>query len=192
MASRSNGKSLNGKHLNGNSRVRVAGKKSGGRKPPVAVPAPVLEAQPVHALEAQPIASEVSSAGLAHRFRQRRIAEVDRRALNDRAGFVDHDTKPPVFGEEGQAMPAEVGVDPALGKARDPARAHLFLQQGQAPGRGLRRRWRRRSERRHFRIRSVSCVAPDCVVAAVMRAPGSVWPSRDRRIPPASWRRARA
>ena len=27
-------------------------------------------------------------------------------------------------------MPAGIGVDPALGKARDPARAHLFLQQG--------------------------------------------------------------
>src|SRR5439155_17747236 len=60
-------------------------------------------------------------AGLARRFRQQRIAEVDRRALNDRAGFVDHDTKPPVFGEEGQAMPARVGIDPALRKARDPA-----------------------------------------------------------------------
>ena len=24
----------------------------------------------------------------------------------------------------------QIGVDPALGKARDPARAHLFLQQG--------------------------------------------------------------
>ena len=27
-------------------------------------------------------------------------------------------------------MPAEIGIDPAFGKARDPARAHLFLQQG--------------------------------------------------------------
>ena len=27
-------------------------------------------------------------------------------------------------------MPAEIGADPALGKACDPARAHLFLQQG--------------------------------------------------------------
>jgi hypothetical protein len=50
--------------------------------------------------------------------------------LNDRAGLVDDDTKPPVFGEEGQAVPAGVGIDPALRKARDPARAHLFLQQG--------------------------------------------------------------
>jgi hypothetical protein len=52
--------------------------------------------------------------------------------LNDRAGLVDDDTKPPVFGEEGQAVPAGVGIDPALRKARDPARAHLFLQQGGA------------------------------------------------------------
>jgi hypothetical protein len=50
--------------------------------------------------------------------------------LNDRTRLVDHDTKPPVCGEEGQAMPAGIGIDPALGKARDPARAHLFLQQG--------------------------------------------------------------
>ena len=27
-------------------------------------------------------------------------------------------------------MPAGIGIDPAFGKARDPARAHLFLQQG--------------------------------------------------------------
>ena len=72
----------------------------------------------------------VSSTGLARRLRQQQIAEVDRRALNDRTGLVDHDTKAPVCGEEGQAMPAGIGVDPALGKARDPARAHLFLQQG--------------------------------------------------------------
>src|SRR6478752_3330317 len=37
-------RSLNGKHLNGNSRVRVAGKKSNVRKPPVSAPVPVLDA----------------------------------------------------------------------------------------------------------------------------------------------------
>ena len=48
---------LNGKHLNGNSRVRVAGKKSNVRKPPVSAPAPVLEVQPAAiSLEAQPTA----------------------------------------------------------------------------------------------------------------------------------------
>ena len=41
-----NGRSLNAKPLNGNSRVRVAGKKSAGSKPPVSAAAPVLEAQP--------------------------------------------------------------------------------------------------------------------------------------------------
>src|SRR5204862_3946387 len=70
--------------------------------------------------------SSVLAAGHSHRLRQHRIAEVDRRALNDRAGFVDHDAKPPVLGEEGQAVPAGIGADSALGKARDPARAHLF------------------------------------------------------------------
>jgi hypothetical protein len=59
-------RSLNGKHLNGNSRVRVAGKKSGGGKPAVAVSLPDLQAQPA-AIEAQPVAfAEVSSAGLAN------------------------------------------------------------------------------------------------------------------------------
>ena len=59
-------RSLNGKHLNGNSRVRVAGKKSGGGKPAVAVSLPALQAQPA-AIEAQPVAfAEVSSAGLAN------------------------------------------------------------------------------------------------------------------------------
>ncbi len=59
-------RSPNGKHLNGNSRVRVAGKKSGGGKPPVSVSAPAPQAQPA-AIEAQPVASaEVSSAGLAN------------------------------------------------------------------------------------------------------------------------------
>jgi len=45
-----NGRSLNAKRLNGNSRVRVAGKKSAGSKPPVSAPAPVLEAQPTAAI----------------------------------------------------------------------------------------------------------------------------------------------
>jgi hypothetical protein len=61
-------RSPNGKHLNGNSRVRVAGKKSGGGKPPVSGSAPALQAQPAAiSLEAQPAAfPEVSSAGLAN------------------------------------------------------------------------------------------------------------------------------
>ena len=59
-------RSINGKHLNGNSRVRVAGKKSGGGKPAIAVSLPALQAQPA-AIEAQPVAfAEVSSAGLAN------------------------------------------------------------------------------------------------------------------------------
>ena len=58
------GKSLNGKHLNGNSRVRVARKKS-AEKPPTdmtiqtAAPAPAFQAEPA-------VLPEVSSAGLAH------------------------------------------------------------------------------------------------------------------------------
>ena len=36
-----------------------------------------------------------------------------------------------MLGEEGQAMPAEIRIDPALGKARDAARAHALLEQGQ-------------------------------------------------------------
>jgi SET domain-containing protein len=40
------GRSLNGKHLNGNGRARVAGKKSSARRPTVSAPAPALEAQP--------------------------------------------------------------------------------------------------------------------------------------------------
>jgi hypothetical protein len=49
-----NGRSLNAKRLNGNSRVRVAGKKSSASKPPVSAPAPVLEVQPAaFSLEAQ-------------------------------------------------------------------------------------------------------------------------------------------
>jgi len=61
-------RSPNGKHLNGNSRVRVAGKKSGGGKPPVSGSAPALQAQPAAiSLEAQSAAfPEVSSAGLAN------------------------------------------------------------------------------------------------------------------------------
>jgi uncharacterized protein len=53
-----NAKSPNGKHLNDNSRVRVAGKKSAGRKPLVsAPPAPALQAQPAAiSLEARPAA----------------------------------------------------------------------------------------------------------------------------------------
>ena len=39
-----NGKSLNGEHLNGNGRARVAGRKPAGRKQPVSVPAPALQA----------------------------------------------------------------------------------------------------------------------------------------------------
>jgi hypothetical protein len=51
-------RSLNGKHLNGNSRVRVAGKKSNVRKkPPVSTPAPVLDAQSAISLEARPTAA---------------------------------------------------------------------------------------------------------------------------------------
>jgi hypothetical protein len=54
----SSDRSLNGKHLNGNSRVRVASKKSNVRKPPVSAPAPVLDAQPAAiSLEAQPTAA---------------------------------------------------------------------------------------------------------------------------------------
>ena len=61
-------RSPNGKHLNGNSHVRVAGKKSGGGKPPVSGSAPALQAQPAAiSLEAQSAAfPEVSSAGLAN------------------------------------------------------------------------------------------------------------------------------
>ncbi|WP_108519738.1 SET domain-containing protein [Bradyrhizobium algeriense] len=52
-----NGRSLNAKRLNGNSRVRVAGKKSSASKPPVSAPAPVLEVQPAAiSVEAQPTA----------------------------------------------------------------------------------------------------------------------------------------
>jgi hypothetical protein len=36
--------------------------------------------------------------------------------LNDHAGFVDHDAKPPVSGEEGQATLAGIGLDPAFRK----------------------------------------------------------------------------
>ena len=76
-----------------------------------------------------------------HRFWQQRIAEIDRRALNDRAGLVDHDAKPPVFGEEGQAVPAGIGIDPTLGPneqcyrnaapAAVPVMVDMYLVQGQ-------------------------------------------------------------
>ena len=36
-----------------------------------------------------------------------------------------------MFGKERQAMPAQIRIDPALRKARDPARAHLLLEQRQ-------------------------------------------------------------
>ena len=58
------GKSLNGKHANGNGRVRVARKKS-TEKPPTdmtlqtSAPAPVFQAEPA-------VLPEVSSAGLVH------------------------------------------------------------------------------------------------------------------------------
>ena len=75
--------------------------------------------------------ARVLSAGFVHRTRQQSVAKVQRRALDDRARGVDHDAKAPVFGEEGQAMPAEVRIDAAFGKTRDPARSHALLQQGQ-------------------------------------------------------------
>ena len=58
------GKSRNGGHLNGNSRVRVAGKKSAAKPPAdtthqIPAPAPVFQAEPV-------ALAEVSSAGLAN------------------------------------------------------------------------------------------------------------------------------
>jgi uncharacterized protein len=57
-------KSLNGRHLNGNSRVRVAGKKSTGKRPTAATgqthaTAPAFQAEPA-------ALSEISSAGLAN------------------------------------------------------------------------------------------------------------------------------
>jgi hypothetical protein len=67
-------------------------------------------------------------ARLPHRCRQRRIPEVDGRALNDRAGLIDDHAKAPVLGEKRQAMPALIRVDPALPEAGDASRAHPFLE----------------------------------------------------------------
>ena len=114
-----NGKSPSGKHLNGNSRTGVAGMKSAAAKRRAPAPAEVLRAS-----------ARTSTTRFAHRFRQRRVSEIERGALNDRARCVDDEAKPPMPGEEGQAVPAAVGLDPALGKARDPACAHLFPEHG--------------------------------------------------------------
>jgi hypothetical protein len=65
---KASGKLLDGKHLNGNNRIHVVGKRSAAvKRPPEAAPA-------LH-----------SSTGLAQGVRQRQIAKVERGALNDRA-----------------------------------------------------------------------------------------------------------
>jgi hypothetical protein len=40
--------------------------------------------------------------------------------------LIDNEAQSPVFGEERQAMPAQVRVDPSLRKALDLARSHLL------------------------------------------------------------------
>jgi hypothetical protein len=56
-------KSLSGKHLNANSRVRVAGTKSSARKLPVSAPSPVRAPAPI--LEAQPTATSLEAQSTA-------------------------------------------------------------------------------------------------------------------------------
>src|SRR5882672_10468175 len=68
------------------------------------------------------------SAALAHGCRQWRLAEIECRALNDRSAFIDNEAESPVFGEEGQAMPAAVRIGPAFRPARDLASVHLLAE----------------------------------------------------------------
>ena len=68
--------------------------------------------------------------GLRSDFGMRRIAEVERRALQSRR-LVDHNAKSPVLAEEGQAITAAVVINAALGRAGDLAGAHLLLEQRQ-------------------------------------------------------------
>src|ERR1700687_6342470 len=69
-----------------------------------------------------------SSAALAHGCRQWGLAKIERRALNDRSAFIDDEAEAPVFGEEGEAMPAAVRVGPAFRQARDLASLHLLAE----------------------------------------------------------------
>ena len=102
---------------------------------------------------------------------------------------VDHDAKAPVCGEEGQAMPAIVGIDPALGKARDLARAHFLLKPGQRKAEPIGDDGR---VDLHGAVLEFDRFHAVHLVGVITRAPGFVWMARDRRIPQAWWRRARA
>ena len=71
--------------------------------------------------------SPLLSACLAGGNWKRRVAETERRTLHDRAAVVDDKAKPPMRGEECQAIAAAVRIDPALAKACDPAGLHLGM-----------------------------------------------------------------
>src|SRR5205823_3327509 len=75
-----------------------------------------------------------SSSWLMHRSRQRRVAKIERGALDDGSAVVDDQAKSPMFREKGQAMPAQIRVSPAFGEASDLAGLHLLaeLRQRQA------------------------------------------------------------
>jgi hypothetical protein len=69
-----------------------------------------------------------SPTGLPLRVRKQKNPEVERRALDDCATVVDHKAKPPMLGEERQAMPAAVRIDASLGKVCDLSRLHRLSQ----------------------------------------------------------------
>lgn len=76
-----------------------------------------------------PLIMHALAAGLARRCGQRGVAEIERRALDDRAALIDDKAETAVFREEGQPMSTGIVVDPAFRQRRDLAGSQLVLQQ---------------------------------------------------------------
>src|SRR5258708_36194622 len=94
-----------------------------------------------------------------------------------------------MLGEEGQAMPAEIRIDPALGKARDAAGAHSLLEQGQRHAKPLGDDGCIDLDLAIFeldRLHERDLRSAGCSRAALTRSPGCGCAVRDKRIPQAS------
>src|ERR1700676_4953783 len=97
-------------------------------------------------------------------------------------------------GEEGQAMATLIRIDPALGKARDTARAHPLLEQGQRHAEPVGDDGRIDLDFTIFefdRFHDLDLKLAGSL-ATLKRSPGCVWDAQDRRIPRAWSHQVRA